>query len=108
MAPITVVLAVGAPLLHARMSRLLIDDPGVVFVHDAVSGTEAARQIAYWTPRIVLCDRHMLAEPDFNGMRFGQGRGPCVVLVTVSSDVPRATTGLTIAGTVPVCVHLGN
>src|SRR4051794_24468653 len=101
MTPISILLAVSAPLLHARVRSVLIADPDMALVHDAVSGTDAARQTAYLTPSIVLCDRQMLAHPDFAGMRIRKGSCPLVVLVTVNSEVLRAHTSLTISGTVP-------
>jgi DNA-binding NarL/FixJ family response regulator len=101
MTPISILLAVSAPLLHARVRSVLIADPDMALVHDAVSGTDAARQTAYLTPSIVLCDRQMLADPDFAGMRIRKGCCPLVVLVTVNSEVLRTNTSLTISGTVP-------
>jgi hypothetical protein len=101
MTPISILLAVGAPLLHARVRSVLTADTGMVLVHDALGGADAARQIAYLTPSIVLCDRQMLNDPDFAVIRLRKGRCPHVVLVTVNSDAPRTTTSLTIAGTVP-------
>jgi chemotaxis response regulator CheB len=101
MTPISIVLAVGAPLLHARVRSVLTADSGMALVHDALDGADAARQIAYLTPSIVLCDRQMLNDPDFAVIRLRKGRCPHVVLITVNSDAPRTTTSLTLAGTVP-------
>ena len=101
MAPISVVLAVGAPLLHARVRSVLIADPGMALVHDAVSGVDAASRVEYLRPSIVLCDRQMLGDPDFAGMRLRKEGCPLVVLVTVNSGVPRAHSSLTISGAIP-------
>jgi DNA-binding NarL/FixJ family response regulator len=101
MTPISILLAVGAPLLHARVRSVLIADPGMALVHDAISATDAARQTAYLTPSIVLCDRQMLADPDFSVIRLRKGCCPLLVLVTVNSDIVRVHTALTISGTVP-------
>ncbi len=77
-------------------------------VHDAVSGVDAARQTAYLTPSIVLCDRQMLADPDFAAIRLRKGSCPLLVLVTVNSEALRAHTSLTISGTVPFDARPGD
>ncbi|MGH2347466.1 MAG: hypothetical protein ACRDG4_19745, partial [Chloroflexota bacterium] len=108
MAPISVVLAVGAPLLHARVRGVLIIDPGTVLVHDAMSGLDAAQQAEYLTPSIVLCDRQMLADPNFAGFQAGKKLGPLVVLVTVNCDRMRSKSSLTISGTIPFDTRPGD
>jgi len=108
MTPISVVLAIGAPLLHARVRGVLISDPGTMLIHDAMSGLDAARQTEHLGPRIVLCDRQMLADPHFGGFQAGMKSGPLVVVVTVNSDAMRSKSSLTISGTIPFDTRPGD
>jgi hypothetical protein len=108
MTPISVVLAIGAPLLHARVRGVLISDPGTMLVHDAVSGLDAVRLTEHLGPRIVLCDRQMLADPHFVGFQAGIKSGPLVVMVTVNSDAMRSKSSLTISGTIPFDTRPGD
>ena len=108
MVRITVMLAIAAPLLHSRMRAITVNDPGTLLVYDTLNGRDAEEHMRDLAPRVVLCDRQMLADPDFAGLQVARRDRPLVVLVTVNCEgiPPRAPIAL--AGTVPFNTRAGD
>jgi len=108
MEQITVMLAIAAPLLHSRMRGITVNDPGTLLVYDALNGLDAAEHMREETPHVVLCDRQMLADPDFIGLHIARRDGPLVVLVTVNCEGIPARSPIALAGTVPFNTRTGD
>ena len=108
MVRITVMLAIAAPLLHSRMRAITLNDPGMLLVYDTLSGLDAAEHSRDLAPRVVLCDRQMLADPDFIGLQAARRDRPLIVLVTVNCEGIPARSPLALAGTVPFNTRAGD
>lgn len=108
MAQISVVLAIAAPLLRARVRGIILQDPGTKLAHEALHGLDAAERAADLSPHVVLCDRQMLSDADFATLRIEQADGPIVVLVTVNSEGMPARSPIPLAGTVPFDTRSGD
>lgn len=101
-------LAIAAPLLHSRMRAITVNDPGMLLVHDTLSGLDAAEHTRELAPRVVLCDRQMLADPDFIGLHAARKDRPLIVLVTVNCEGIPPRSPLALAGTVPFNTRAGD
>ncbi|HEY8284486.1 MAG TPA: hypothetical protein VIJ28_08875 [Chloroflexota bacterium] len=105
---ITVMLAIAAPLLHSRMRAITVNDPGMFLVYDTLNGLDAVEHMRDLAPRVVLCDRQMLADPDFVGLQIARRDRPLVVLVTVNCEGIPPRSPIALAGTVPFNTRAGD
>jgi chemotaxis response regulator CheB len=62
--PIKVLLADDSDVMRAAIVRVLLEDPSVEFVGEAVSFAETLRQTADLKPDVLLIDLHMPDEHD--------------------------------------------
>ena len=108
MAEISVVLAIAAPLLRARLRSVLMQDPGISVVHDAVAGADAAQQVLERKPQIMLCDRLMLTDSGLAALARQKKQETLAVLVTVNIEAMPAQALIPIAGTLPFTIGPGD